>query len=107
VRACGLGRRTIALPRAPSSPAVGTSISAVVNRSRFAVGTVDARRPVMRDLQSIETNELTSVTGGMSFNLNFPLPQLPPWLGGQPFKIPAADPPGHTKQYRQPTTTTR
>lgn len=56
----------------------------------------------MRDLQTIDTTELTSVTGGASFNVNFPsLPSLPWWLGGKPFKIPAADPPGHTRERLQ------
>ena len=51
-------------------------------------------------LPSIDTAQLSSVTGGLGF-----LPKLPfgaSWWGkGEPMKIPAADPPGHTAQRRR------
>lgn len=54
-------------------------------------------------MKTIDTDALFLVTGGTSFNFKFPtLPSLPWWVNPKPFKIPAADPPGHTKQYQQP-----
>lgn len=51
----------------------------------------------MRDLQTIDITDLASVSGGLSIKL----PQLPWWLTGERFKIPAADPPGHTVERRR------
>lgn len=44
----------------------------------------------------IETVDLDSVTGGNATGFRLPRLQVPWWLSRKPFKIPAADPPGHT-----------
>jgi hypothetical protein len=55
----------------------------------------------MQDLQTIDTQTLSTVAGGLSIKLPFQMPQLPWWVTGERFKIPAADPPGHTAERRQ------